>query len=246
MAARGHYRRVSNVDRGRLIETFEDNHADYLELADTLSRGLLQGPSWQHTGAPVVTRSCLQEGHTTIDEEMRDELERLLDVNPLLTLTQMKDELQRSLPDKPAVSPSTIARTMDGMLMTLKLAEDVPDARNSPRILDMRVEYAQWFMQYGVVGHCVFIDETGYNIMDEAVFWKSTSRYPSETRGTRTTRKQLQCDIRCFWRDWSCTPSNSFWDRHERKIWRVSGWHSSWVRKYVPRRWTSLSCARQC
>ena len=36
MAARGHYRRVSNVDRGRLIEAFEDNHADYLELADTL------------------------------------------------------------------------------------------------------------------------------------------------------------------------------------------------------------------
>ena len=35
--------------------------------------------------------------NTKVDEEMRDELERLLDVNPLLTLTQMKDELQRGV-----------------------------------------------------------------------------------------------------------------------------------------------------
>ena len=36
MAARGHYRRVNNVDRARLVEAFENNQADYLVLADTL------------------------------------------------------------------------------------------------------------------------------------------------------------------------------------------------------------------
>ena len=149
MAARGHYRRVSNVDRGRLIEAFEDNHADYLELADTLGIKRSAARSIVATYLRTGRHEKLPTGgahNTKVDEEMRDELERLLDVNPLLTLTQMKDELQRSLPDKPTVSPSTIARTLDGMLMTLKLAEDVPDARNSPRVLDMRVEYAQWFM----------------------------------------------------------------------------------------------------
>ena len=121
MAARGHYRRVSNVDRGRLIEAFEDNHADYIELADTLGIKRSTARSIVATYLRTGRHEKLPTGeahNTKVDEEMRDELERLLDVNPLLTLTQMKDELQRSLPDKPTVSPSTIARTLDGMLMT--------------------------------------------------------------------------------------------------------------------------------
>ena len=36
MAAHGNYSRVQNVDRERLIEAFENNNADYLEVADTL------------------------------------------------------------------------------------------------------------------------------------------------------------------------------------------------------------------
>ena len=35
MAARGHYRRTSNVDRNRLIDAFETG-ADYLQTTDTL------------------------------------------------------------------------------------------------------------------------------------------------------------------------------------------------------------------
>ena len=53
----------------------------------------------------------------------------------------MKEDLEHALPDKPPVSSSTIARALDDMLVTLKLAEDVPDLRNSPRVLNMRVEY---------------------------------------------------------------------------------------------------------
>ena len=76
----------------------------------------------------------------------------------------MKESLQHNLPDKPMVSISSVARAVDGMLLTLKMAEDVPDARNAPRVLDQRVEYAEWFLEHGVVGNCVFIDETGYNV----------------------------------------------------------------------------------
>ena len=50
------------------------------------------------------------------------------------------------------------------MLITLKLAEDVPDARNAPRVLQQRQEYAEWFLEHGVIANCVFIDECGYNI----------------------------------------------------------------------------------
>ena len=64
------------------------------------------------------------------------------------------------------------------MLITTKLAEDVPDARNSPRILDMRVEYAQWFMAEGVIAHCVYIDETGYNIWTRRSFGRAPRGIP--------------------------------------------------------------------
>ena len=74
----------------------------------------------------------------------------------------MKRDMEAALPHKPAVSISTISRALDGMFITLKLAEDVPEGRNSEATLDRRVEYAQWFLAEGVVAHTVFIDETGY------------------------------------------------------------------------------------
>ena len=36
--------------------------------------------------------------------------------------------------------------------------------RNRPDVIEKRVEYANWFMANGVLNHCVFIDECGYNI----------------------------------------------------------------------------------
>ena len=35
-AQRVRYRRISNEDRGRLVDAFENNNLDYIELADTL------------------------------------------------------------------------------------------------------------------------------------------------------------------------------------------------------------------
>ena len=69
---------------------------------------------------------------------MRTTLDRLLDEDPLMTLVQMKQQLQARLPHKPTVSTRIIARTLNGMLITLKLAEDVPDQRNAARVLDGR------------------------------------------------------------------------------------------------------------
>ena len=105
---------------------------------------------------------------------MRATLEELLDDNPLLTLKQMKQQFEVRLPHKPIVSTSTIARTLNGMLITLKLAKHVPDLRNAARVLDARREYANWFLREGVLGHLVFIDETGYN-MDSQITGKSSS-----------------------------------------------------------------------
>ena len=97
----------------------------------------------------------------------------------------MKNDLQYALPYKPTVSPSTIARTLDGMLMTIKLAEDVPDARNSSGVLDMRIKSAQWFLEHGLVAHCVHIDETGHNIWTRHSFGRAPHGVLGHVHGQR-------------------------------------------------------------
>ena len=50
------------------------------------------------------------------------------------------------------------------MLVSLKLARSLPVDRNRPDVIQSRIEYAKWFLNTGVVGHCVFVDECCYNI----------------------------------------------------------------------------------
>ena len=98
----------------------------------------------------------------------------------------MEASLIEHLPDKPRVSTTTIARALDGMMMTLKLVEDVPDARNSPAVLDQRVQYAEWFLEHGVLAHLIFIDETGYNIWTR----RSQCRAPRGIPARRVVHRQ--------------------------------------------------------
>ena len=99
-----------------------------------------------------------------VDDEMRDCLEEIINENCLLTLTQINHELRRRLPVKPEIHDRTVSRTLDGMLFRVKLARPLPADRNRPDVLNKRVDYATWFMNYAVVRHCVFVDECGYNI----------------------------------------------------------------------------------
>ena len=48
------------------------------------------------------------------------------------------------------------------MLFRVKLAGPLPADRNRPDVLNKRVDYATWVMNYAVVRHCVFVDECGY------------------------------------------------------------------------------------
>lgn len=194
--ARGGYRRISDVDRGRLIDAFENNVADYIQVADTLDI--------KHSTARSIVATYLRTGRREkqprggprngkVDQDMRDALQRMLEENPLLTLGQMKDNLVNDLPNKPPISPSTIARVLDGLLYTVKLAEDVPEGRNAPRVLDQRVAYANWFMQNCVIGHGVFIDECGYNIWTRRQFGRALRGQP--VRRVVNNQRGKNCNI---------------------------------------------------
>ena len=85
-------------------------------------------------------------------------------VHRALTLKQINEELRGRLPDKPPVSDRTIAKTLNGMLIRVKLARPVPADRNRPDVVERRYEYVNWFMIQAFINHCVYIDECGYNI----------------------------------------------------------------------------------
>jgi len=175
------HKRITDEDRGRLIDAFNGD-GDYLALADTLDINRSTARSIIATFLGTGRRNKAAKGgprNVKVDNDIRTEIERLIEDNPLLTLLQIKTELEANLPNKPPLSTSTIARTLDGMLLTLKLAEDVPIPRNHPRVIDLRYDYAVWFMNEAVIGHTVFIDETGYNIWTRRSFGRALRGAPA-------------------------------------------------------------------
>ena len=76
----------------------------------------------------------------------------------------------------------TVAKHLDGMLYTPKLAHRVPADRNRADVIQRRNEYAHWFLEEANLNHTVFIDECGFNI------WTSRSQGRSR-QGDRAYRQ---------------------------------------------------------
>ena len=166
-------KRISFEQRQRIVRAYENDGEDYLIVSDTLGVN-------RSTARSIVAR-YLRDGrirerprgganNVRVDDEMRDCLQDILNENCLLTLTQMNEELRRRLPAKHRIHHRTVARTLEGMLFSLKLARPLPADRNRPDVIQKRYDYANWFMGHAVVNHCVFIDECGFNI------WTSRSQ----------------------------------------------------------------------
>ena len=178
---RGRYSRISNADRNRIIDAFEGHNLDYLAVADTLGVKRQTARSIVWTYLRENRRDAMPRGgrrRPKTDEEMKDCIRDNLEANPLLTLNQLNAKLRQQLPNKPYISLTTLARIIDGMLITLKLVQDVPQARNQERVLQQRQEYARWFLRHGIVGHCIFIDECGYNIWTRRSYGRANRGQP--------------------------------------------------------------------
>lgn len=159
--------RIPQEQRQRIVQAFENEDEDYLNVADTLgvnrstARGIV---------ARFITEGRIHElprggrNNIRVDEEMRDCLEQIINENCVLTLVQINRELRRRLPQKPEIHESTVARTLNGMLFTIKLVRPLPIDRNRPDVIAKRREYADWFMNHAILRNCVFIDECGFNV----------------------------------------------------------------------------------
>jgi len=71
-----------------------------------------------------------------VDNEMRDCINEILNENLPSSLQQINEELRRRLPAKPLVCNRTIGKTMDGMLISVKMARAVPAACNRPNVIE--------------------------------------------------------------------------------------------------------------
>ena len=116
--------RIPNEVRRRIVRALENPTEDYLSVADTLGVN--------RSTARSIVATCLREGRVNerprggrnnvrVDNEMRDCINEILNENCLLTLQQINEELRRRLPAKPLVCDRTIGKTMDGMLISVKM-----------------------------------------------------------------------------------------------------------------------------
>ena len=174
-------RPVSANAKARLCEA-NTNGEDFVEIASILKVNRV-------TAYTTISRlnwvsSMSHGGHRyqKVENEMRACAVDVINENPLYTLKQINEELQRQLPEKPGISLKTLSNCLEGMAYTLKLSRDVHSERNRMDVKTDRQNYANWLMSEEVVNSLkVFIDEFGVNIHTERSFGRST-------RGTRAYR----------------------------------------------------------
>lgn len=141
---------VGNEDRLRIINCFEEGD-DWVELAHRMNIKRETARSIIRVWADQGRMEKLARGGATrikMDNEMKDRLLEIIDQFPFVTLDGINQKLRQALPNKPNVSTATVARTLDGQLITCKIAgkdADVPAERNRPVTIDRRREYAQFF-----------------------------------------------------------------------------------------------------
>lgn len=179
---------VSNEDRGRLVDCFEAGE-DWIELARRLRINKETARSiitvWVQDGR-VEKRERGGALNRKMDDEMKDVLIQIIDSSPFDTLQSCNNKLRQRLPNKPQVSIATIARALEGALITTKIAgkdSDIPQQRNTPANIARRLEYAQFFTQLGVNDNLIYLDESGYNLF--------TRRTKGRARQGERVRRQV-------------------------------------------------------
>ena len=110
----------------------------------------------------------------------------MIEATPTVTLKSLNDALRITWPEKPPVCRSTLARALDGALITLKKCDNIPHSRNSATVKDARLEYAHFMYETGLQQHRVYVDETGYNLYTKRTY----GRAPQSERVIRTVGGQ--------------------------------------------------------
>ena len=135
--------RIPNEVRERLGRSYEEPTEDYLMVADTLcgnrstARGILTRYICE---GRVQERPRGGRNNVKVDDDIEQCLNDIVDDNYLQMLAEINRELRRRLPRKSQIHDCTVGRTLDGMLVSLKLARPLPVDRNRPDVIESRFE----------------------------------------------------------------------------------------------------------
>ena len=186
--------RVPAADRDRIIQSFEDGE-DFIETARILNVKRATAYTIVRNYNATGRRFALPHAggrQFKLDDNCVDYLVMMIETNPCITLKRMNMQLRETWPNTPQVSDSTIARVLDGQLISVKKSHDIVATRNEPRIKEQRVLYAEWMYNYGLGGHRIYIDETGFNMYTRRQYGRApvgqrVNRIVNGQRGRNTT-----------------------------------------------------------
>jgi len=164
-APRGQYTKVTTEMKRRLVEAFEAGD-DYHNAARTLGIKLQTARSIlvrYREGQPIEDqRGGRREESTKVTPSIVQLLVNMVEQTPDLTLKTMKAHLSTDAGVE--ISISSIARALDGQLISMKKLQDCPKQRNSPRTKMLRAAYADWYLQQDPGKVLVYVDESCFNI----------------------------------------------------------------------------------
>ena len=176
---RGEYKRISLEVKGRLVQAVEEGE-DYVSVARTLG---VKAPTARSILLRYEDEGRLDDsrgGRLQQCVKMTDVVERIVQYvehQPDITLKSISEKLAATEPPV-HVSVTSIARALDGQLITTKKLQDCPAHRNSPRVKADRVVYAQWYLQHINDVH-VYVDETCFNLFTHRTRGRSKRGEPA-------------------------------------------------------------------
>lgn len=183
---------TSDADRRRIVDAFE-REEDFVVVAATL--GIRRTTAYEIIRTYVrtnrVERTHRGGRQTVIDNEILDFVVMLIESDPTITLRGMVQAVRDIWPHKPRFCTSTLARALDGQMITVKLCRDIPQERNRPDVKEARLLYAQWMLQ-NIDSHRVYVDETGFNLWTRRSYGRANRgqrvrRFVAGSRGNNTT-----------------------------------------------------------
>lgn len=99
--------------------------------------------------------------HVSLTQDIKDDLERLIEDDCTITLQSMIEKLSLT------VHPSTVWRWLKSMNMTFKLARPIPQSRNCESVKIERKAYAEWYTNVSIdrrYQNLIFVDESPFTL----------------------------------------------------------------------------------
>lgn len=164
--SRQRYNKISLVDRERICAAFDADEdwrtlASQLNIKPQTARSILLRYRENGTVAPSPKGG---RRNVKVDEEMKEEILKIVEEDCQVTLVNVNNRLRQRLPHKPHLTEQTVSRILDGNLITLKISKSVTVNWNHEEVKIQRQDFANWMMESGMGRERIYIDECGFNM----------------------------------------------------------------------------------